>query len=256
MDNSLKLSIITVTFNSVKTLENTIQSVIAQGYPNTEYIIIDGGSTDGTLEIIEQYKNYLTCWLSEPDEGIYDAMNKGIKISSGEVIGIINSDDYYTEGAFQKLVSVFQNMPETDVLYANILYEIPNSTAFIAKSRYPLKRSDFYCMPILHPTVFVRSSCYKKYGKFNIKYKLSADHELMLRLLEGSANFYYLNETLAYMRAGGVSYNNLLKGLSEIKEILTQRETTAYTYLRFTLLYFKCFIYSYYRNLNQNKLGF
>ncbi len=231
---SPKLSIITVTYNSAETLEQTIQSVIYQQYPNLEYIIVDGGSTDKTITIIQNYQFCITKWISEKDNGLYEAMNKGIKMASGEIIGIINSDDFYLEGAFNKIISATVKHPDSDVFYGNIVYDLPDYPLLISRSKHPLKKSDFCSMPIMHPTVFVRQDCYQKYGAFDLNYQLSADHELMLRLLKAKVRFYYLNENIAQMRAGGVSTQDL-HGMREIRAILSKHNASFYTFFRFAL---------------------
>lgn len=231
-----KISVITVTYNSAQTVEKTIQSVINQQYLNLEYIIIDGGSTDETINIVKRYYPHVSKLISEQDRGIYDAMNKGIHIASGDILGIINSDDFYLEGAFEKVIYEAIKHPSSEVLYGNIIYNVPGRPLCLLRSKYPLRKSDFCYMPLMHPAVFIRQSCYKKYGSFDMRYRLSADHDLMLRLLEAKVEFHYLDEAIAQMQAGGASTKNL-EGVREIQAILWKHNASLYTLLR-SALYF------------------
>lgn len=206
----MKVSIITVCYNSVKTLEKTIQSVLSQTYKNLEYIIIDGGSTDGTLEIIEHYKDCISLCISEPDNGIYDAMNKGIQHSHGDIIGIINSDDWYAENSVKWVVQYFQHY-NVDVVYGDVLLIDENGSADKPKD-CPLDTL-WYQMALPHPTVFIKKQSYQTYGLYSLQYKLSADYELILRLYSNHIKFGYINKIIAYFRLGGSSqiYNSLVK---------------------------------------------
>jgi glycosyltransferase involved in cell wall biosynthesis len=233
----MRLSIITPTFNSSDTLEFTIQSVLAQNYPDLEYIVIDGESTDGTLDIIKKYQNNLK-FISEKDQGIYDAMNKGLQIATGDLIGIINSDDCYLDSILRLISNIAMENPEADVFYGNVVYEISDRPLFLCKSIYPLKRYSFFTMPIIHPTVFVRRECYEKYGYFSTMYKLSSDHELMLRFFEAGVNFHYVNAPIVRMKAGGASNRNL-DGLKEIYEILREKKASIMTYALFGLKFLR-----------------
>jgi len=202
--NPLKISIITVCYNSVRTIEQTIQSVIHQSYNNIEYIIIDGGSTDGTLDIIRKYESKIAYWISEPDQGIYDAMNKGIQVATGDVIGIINSDDWYMPDIFPKIVNCFQQN-DISVLYGNIwaYYEKYN---LYRKFTSPGSLDNLRCyMMIHHPSVFVRRIMYEMYGRFECRYQVTADYDFLLRLYEHRVRFFYLQEDIAVFRMGGIS---------------------------------------------------
>lgn len=197
-----KVSIITVVYNAAKTVEQTIQSVLKQTYPNIEYIIIDGGSTDGTVEIIYRYLDKIDVFISEKDDGLYDAMNKGIKLSSGEIIGILNSDDTYTENAVSLVVDSFKNQPK-DILYGNAMFVDDTSE----KGLYDCSDIEqlWYKMVIPHPATFVRKEVYDKYGGYDTQYPISADYDLMLRLYCGGVRFGHIDEILTYFRVGGLS---------------------------------------------------
>ena len=197
-----KVSIITVVYNGADTIEQTIQSVLGQTYKNIEYIIIDGASTDGTQEIIGKYQNRIAYFISEKDKGIYDAMNKGIEHATGDVIGIINSDDWYEIDAVEKAVSTL-NKYEADVIYGRIFCGArPEEMSLVP---IYLLETLWYHMAISHPSVFVKKSIYDIYGLFNIKYKIAADYELMLRLYSNNVKFAFIDEVLAYFRTGGIS---------------------------------------------------
>ena len=201
------ISIVTVVLNSKNSLEKTIKSVISQTYDNIEYIIIDGGSTDGTIEIIKKYENAIDYWISEKDEGIYDAMNKGIKVSSGRYIGIINSGDWYQLGAVRKVVDVVLSSSAVDIVFGDmfIVDEKTGSKRFL-KGNIDLLHRD---MSINHPTCFVKRDIYGDRG-FNTKYLIAADYEFILRQKFGGKKFYYINSVLANMKRGGVSSYNPL----------------------------------------------
>jgi glycosyltransferase involved in cell wall biosynthesis len=201
MNNSL-ISIITVVYNGVATLEKTILSVINQTYKNIEYIIIDGGSTDGTIEIIKKYKDKLAYWVSESDKGIYDAMNKGIKKATGELIGIINSDDWYELDCLETIIKYKNINDDNTVLYGLIR----NITGQGCYEIYSCSPDYFFDKMPPHPTFFIPKPIYDKYGVFNIEYKYCSDYELLLRLKKQNINFYLIEKVLANFRIGGVSY--------------------------------------------------
>lgn len=203
----MKVSIITVVFNGEKYLEQTIQSVLNQSYSDIEYIIIDGGSTDGTLDIIKKYEDKLGYWVSEKDNGIYDAMNKGISKATGELVGIINADDYYSPDAVTLVVDFYEKEDNPDILYANmeLMTEDTNKSQVIIPSMKGLTKE----MSLNHPTCFVKKILYDE-RKFNLNYSISADYELMMYFIHQNKSFYYIPQTLAYMRLGGASDNFVL----------------------------------------------
>lgn len=199
---NLKVSIITVSYNASKTIEQTIQSVLNQTYKNIEYIIIDGGSTDGTVDIIKKYEDKIAFWVSEPDGGIYDAMNKGILKSTGNIIGIINSDDWYEKNTVEKVVEAFEHF-NYGLVYGSMVI-IKEDGSKIKKEKYPLDAL-WYKMVTPHSSVFIKKEVYLKYGLFNLKYQLAADYELVLRLYSEGVKFGCLDEILANFRMGGIS---------------------------------------------------
>ncbi|MBP1950561.1 glycosyltransferase family 2 protein [Virgibacillus litoralis] len=197
------VSIITVCFNSKSTIEDTIKSVINQTYDNIEYIIVDGGSTDGTIDIITKYKQYISNLVVEPDDGIYDAMNKGIEISSGELIGIINSDDWYESNAVKYAVTSFL-LNKHSVIYGLLRMYNKNGEMFMVKGHTHFALNT---RMIQHPTCFVPREIYMEFGKFNLEYKISADYELMNRLLNKGVEFQFVEKVISNFRFGGASIN-------------------------------------------------
>lgn len=208
MDN-MKVSIITVCYNSAKTIEQTIQSVINQFYINIEYIIIDGGSTDGTLNIIKKYEDKISYWVSEPDDGLYDAMNKGISVATGDIVGIINSDDWYNEKAIAKVVDCF-NKGKADVVYGDIINISANGKELYKSNKSVVQDELFLRIIYDHPSFFVKKSAYEKYGGFQCKYRISADYHLMLKLYSNGAIFKYVEFPIAYFRlSGGIGHSKV-----------------------------------------------
>ncbi|OGH88832.1 MAG: hypothetical protein A3J93_01010 [Candidatus Magasanikbacteria bacterium RIFOXYC2_FULL_42_28] len=218
-----KISIITVCFNSKATIENTIDSVLCQDYNSLEYIIIDGGSTDGTLDIIKKYEGKVSCVISEPDQGIYDAMNKGIKLATGAVIGILNSDDCFSDNHVVSIVANRFDSEDIDACYGDITYvdrEVPSRRVrFWQAGGYQQDRlRDGWIMP--HPAFFVRQEIYERYGVFNLNFKVAADYELMLRFLLKGIKMSYVNQSLINMKEGGHSSRNLgrrIEGWQELR---------------------------------------
>lgn len=205
----MKFSIITVTYNSAATLEQTILSVTGQSYPHIEYIIVDGRSTDGTLAIIEKYRRRIARFVSEPDKGLYDALNKGIDLATGDVVGILHSDDFYIDNkVIQKYADTFLKT-SADAVYSDLYYVDKNNTGkIIRKWKSGEKKSGAFIngwMPP-HPTFFVKKEAYKRFGKFNLEFRTAADYELMLRLIEKNRiSISYLPEYTVKMRVGGKS---------------------------------------------------
>ena len=204
----IKVSIITATYNSSKTILDTIDSVLTQTYPNIQHLIIDGLSTDNTIQLIKS-TNFNGEIQIGKDKGIYDAMNNGIAIANGDIIGILNSDDYYAdETVIEKIVALFE-ATNCDAVYGDLLYVDADDTDIIKRNWVSgsYKRENFLkgWMPP-HPTFFVRKELYTKYGNFNISLSSAADYELMLRFLfKYDATLAYLEKIVVHMRVGGKS---------------------------------------------------
>jgi len=205
----LKISIITITYNSAATLEQTINSVLDQGYKDIEYIIVDGGSTDNTLQIIEKYKSKISKFISEKDNGLYDALNKGIGFATGDVIGILHSDDFYMDNkVLEKYARIFIK-DHSDAVYSDLFYVNKEDTnKVIRKWKSGRHKPNSFLQGWMppHPTFFVKRSVYEKFGKFNLDFKHSADYELMLRFIhKHKIKLNYLHEFTVKMRVGGQS---------------------------------------------------
>ena len=194
------VSIITVVYNGEKFLEETIQSVISQTYENVEYIIIDGGSTDGTLDIIKRYEDKIDYWISEKDKGIYDAMNKGIDVASGEIMGLINADDWYEKDTIDMVIKKYSGDKNFDIFHGNLNYI--NKSEKIYKPNFSHRKMLLQGMSLYHPTCFVKRSIYEE-EKFDVNYQLAADYKLIFSMMLKEKKFCYIDKVLANMRAGG-----------------------------------------------------
>ena len=215
----MKVSIITVTFNSEKYLEDTLVSIFSQSYPNIESIVIDGNSTDGTLSILKKYQNNIT-YISEPDTGIYDAMNKGIDLAKGDIIGILNSDDVlFNKEIINKVVNSFSS--GVDCVYGNVIL-VNESNKIVrnySSANFKLKDFEYGHMPP-HPSFYVRKEAFQKFGYYNTTFKISADYDLLLRFLYiHKLKSKFLDFILVKMRDGGISSSLKNKWLLN-KEIL------------------------------------
>lgn len=204
-----RITIITISFNSAATIEDTIRSVTMQDYQNLEYVIIDGGSTDGTLDIIDQYNDSIQVVISEPDKGISDAFNKGITHASGEIIGIINSDDILLPGALQE-IAVHYN-PEVDVYSGLILFWDENTGETFPS--YPDVAFDKLKLQynVAHPARFVRKDAYQRYGLYRLDLRYMMDVELLCRFYKQGARFLLVDRPLAKFRLGGTTNDPIYK---------------------------------------------
>ena len=213
----MKVSIITVTYNSSKYLEDCINSVVKQQYSDIEHIIIDGGSTDETVSIIKRYETHIAKWVSEKDNGMYDAINKGMKMATGDVIGILNSDDILaSETIIAEIVDSF-NQHNVDSVYGDLTYVDQKNTQKIIRfwkgGAYNRNRFLYGWMPA-HPTFYVRKELVNKYGGYESHYFTAADYEFMTRYLYfHRISAYYLPKLVVKMRIGGASNGNLFRRL-------------------------------------------
>jgi glycosyltransferase len=222
INNKIKISIITVSCNSQSTIKHTIESVDSQDYQNKEYLLIDGASTDWTLEIISFLRDKINYFVSEKDNGIYDAMNKGIKASSGDIIGILNSDDFYSNNeVLSKVVNIFEET-NCDCVYGDLVYvdkvDARNIVRYWKSGKFEKNlMTKGWMLP--HPTFFVKKEIYQKFGLYNTSLKSAADYEMILRLLHKKKIIVeYIPEILIKMRVGGesnASIWNRLKGNNE-----------------------------------------
>jgi glycosyltransferase involved in cell wall biosynthesis len=211
--NCMRISIITVVFNNAPHISDAIKSVLTQDYPFIEYVIIDGGSTDGTLDVIEKYREQISIFLSEKDQGIYDAFNKGIRLASGEVVGFLHSDDLFAHRGVITSIAQRLNSKNADVVYGDLdyihAYEVNRVVRHWRAGPFTLGRLRFGWMPP-HPTVYARREIYECLGDFDLSYRIAADYDYMLRMFSNEdLRIDYLPEILVKMRLGGASNRNL-----------------------------------------------
>ena len=221
----MKITIITVSYNCESVIENCINSVNRQKNVDVEHIVIDGASTDGTLSILESKIDKFKVLLSEPDDGIYDAMNKGLEIATGDIIGFLNSDDFYpSNDILFRVASTFRENSFIDACYADLVYVNKFNTSkniryWKSNNFVPGSFSKGWTPP--HPTFFVRNSIYKSFGKFDLNYTIAADTELMMRFLEvNKINVLYVPEIWVKMRMGGTSNKSIKNIFKQNKEVL------------------------------------
>lgn len=244
----MKISIITVCYNSEKTIEDTIKSVLNQTYENYEYLIIDGKSTDNTLKIVKSYEKKFKGKmkiLSEKDKGLYDAMNKGIKLSSGDIIGIINSDDVLiNKDVFKMIIDNYSE--ETDVLYGNVIYVDETLNTPIRDYISGFKNNNAWCPA--HPTMYIRKEIFDRIGLYDLKYKVDADYDFMVRLNINNIKYTYVNDYFVLMRMGGVS--NGIKGyLNNFKDayLVLKNNKVQFAFIHTVIRSFKT-ILQYYKS--------
>lgn len=214
----MKFSIIIVCLNSVDTIERAITSVIQQEFSELDFIIIDGGSRDGTVDILKKYSKKIDKWISEPDNGIYDAMNKGIKMAEGDVISILGSDDWYEEGIFKLVEKQFKEH-ECDLVCGDNYYIDKNGIKIYQdQSKYSLEDIHFG-MVYGFSTIFCRKKFYEKENNFNTKYKIAADYDWVLRTIQKGAKFHYVHQPFFSFSYGGVSTTDTISCAYEARDI-------------------------------------
>lgn len=228
-----KISIITITYNSEKTLEDTILSVISQSYQNIEYLIIDGKSTDNTLRIVEKYKDHIDFVLSEKDNGISDAFNKGIAHATGEIIGILNSDDLLLPNAIAKIAEHYE--PGIDIYRGNIY--IWNDVTGAKKKEIPsMKFPVWNIFPkVAHQGTFITKAAYLQYGSYDTQFKFMMDLNLLTKLYHNKAKFKYVDADIALFRLGGLTATKIQAKADEIKKYMY---TNGGTHLNFATFYY------------------
>lgn len=237
----MKISIVTATFNSGATLRDTLESVLGQSHQDYEILIIDGGSTDNTKMIVDEYLPKFgdrLKWYSGKDKGLYDAMNKGISRATGNVVGILNSDDYYADR--EVLGKIADNIRDVDAVYGNLDFVDCNDTSKVVRqwvgSQYKPGAFKKGWHPA-HPTFYARKECYDRLGGFDISFDVSADFELMLRFLEGGKlSSRYVPHTFVKMRMGGESTGSISKIIEGNKNVLRAFRKNGFKVPRFYLI--------------------
>ena len=247
------ISIITATFNSAKTLKDTIQSVLRQTNKDFEYLIIDGGSTDETIDIVKSYESEFSGrlkWVSEKDQGIYDAMNKGIKMASGDVVGILNSDDYFTSDDILQTVDNAFKSHEIDAIYGDIHFirdgNPQKCVRYYSSRMFRPFWLRFGFMPA-HPSFYCKREVFEKAGLYSLDYKIGADYEMMVRLFKKYRIMsQYINKDFVTMRTGGASNNNVRSRITLINEdVKACKENGVYTNSVFVMLKFMYKIFEF-----------
>lgn len=224
MMNWPMVSIVTVSFNSARTIGEAIESVLSQDYPSIEYLVIDGGSTDGTVEIVRGFGDRIGTFVSEPDRGIYDAMNKGIRLARGSVVGMLNSDDAYTDKRSVSDLVEAMLRESTESVFGDAIYVDKEDTDRIVRhyrsARWHPRRFRFGWMPA-HPTFFVRRKWYERCGLFSLDYRIAADFEMLVRLLYvAGVTYSYVGRPVVRMRSGGASASGWSNSLAINREIV------------------------------------
>jgi glycosyltransferase involved in cell wall biosynthesis len=218
------VSVITVVFNGAATLEHNIQSVIGQAYDNVEHIVIDGGSSDGTTDILRKYDDHIDYWVSEKDAGIYDAMNKGIALANGEYIGMLNADDYFADALALGMIVRRLEENDVDAVFSCLDIVAPNNLDHVLR-RYRISSFSPFMLRIgvmpPHPTFYCKKSCYEKAGPYRTDYRIAADFEMMVRLLlRYRITWSFIDEITVKMRVGGLSSSGIRSSWIVNREII------------------------------------
>ena len=220
----MKISIITSVWDNKETIKDAIDSVLSQTYKNIEYIVVDGASSDGTIEIVQRYRDKITKFVSEKDSGIYDGLNRGISLATGDVVAFLHSDDIYANHTIIKeIAQQFESDESLDGIYGDLVYTPKSDTNKVLRY-WKSKNFDSTLlakgwMPA-HPTLFLKKEVYDKYGKFDLDFKIAADYDFMLRVLKNGINVKYLPKVLYKMRVGGESNKSIKNIMLKSKEDL------------------------------------
>jgi glycosyltransferase involved in cell wall biosynthesis len=209
------ISVVTAVRNGSDKIEKTIASVTGQDYKAVEYIVIDGGSTDGTLEKLKKHGKQIDFWSSEPDRGISDAFNKGIARAKGDLVGILNAGDWYERNALSTVAEAYRSHPDVDVFCGSIRFWDHNSPVLHCYSNSELLERE---TSVYHPTVFVKRTSYEKYGVYDESYRYAMDYELLLRFKRKGARFLSIDKTIANMPLDGISSKHWYRALKEVRK--------------------------------------
>lgn len=243
MNENPLVSIITIVFNGQQHIQKTIDSVAKQTYKRIEYIIVDGGSTDQTVDIIKQNESNVSKWISEKDRGIADAFNKGIQLAQGDIIGLVNSDDWLEADAVEKVVA---NIGDADIIYGEAQFWLDEKPVSKTKGDHLKIRLG---MTVSHPASFVRRSVYQNYGGFKLDYKVAMDYDLFLRFFHKGVKFKKLDAIITNMRRGGISDRRWLLGIQEEVTIKNEYYNSIANIYFFLRQYFIFSIKSFLRRL-------
>lgn len=229
------VSVVTVVLNGAQHIEETILSVVAAKDSSIEYIVIDGGSTDGTLDIVKKYSRYIDYHISEPDGGIFDAMNKGIRIAKGHCVGLLNCGDYYLTDTIKVVIKQLRDCKEPYFLIAGGVNMVDDSKCVVSgyiPDEYRIQRR-FFSMPLCHPALFVSRTIYIDFGLYNVSFKIASDYEFVLRILERNIPVYILQRILTNMSTGGISdtWRSLYRRVKEYYIILRKYKGLGYCLL-------------------------
>ncbi len=219
-----KISVITVCYNAARTIERTIHSVIEQGYPNLEYVLVDGGSTDNTIEIISKYKDKINSFISEPDNGIYDAMNKGLFMATGEWVVFLNADDVFLDGALHHVAEAILQNPEAIIGEAYTTENLAGKMRIRRLTPVVTAQTVYYGQPFCHQALFLRRSVYQKLGGFDTSYRIVADYDYTLRLFEYKFRYHILEQPLVLFTTEGLSSTNQLLSITEAARCLLRHQ--------------------------------
>jgi glycosyltransferase len=220
----MKISIITSVWNNKETIKNAIDSVLSQTYGNIEYIIVDGASSDGTIEIVQSYGDKITNFISEKDKGIYDGLNRGVSLATGDVVAFLHSDDIYASHTIiEEIAKVFEYDSSLDGVYGDLVYTPKNDINKVLRywksKEYNNSLLKKGWMPA-HPTLFLKKDVYEKYGKFDLDFKIAADYDFMLRVLKNNIKVEYIPKVMYKMRVGGESNKSIKNIILKSKEDL------------------------------------
>ena len=224
MKETTKISVITVCYNSAQTIERALQSVADQDWPHVEHIVIDGGSTDGTLDVIERFRPGLACVVSEPDEGIYDAMNKGLACVTGDVVCFLNADDHYVSANVLSRIVYEIKTCNLDAVFADVAFFHPNNPKrFIRRYRsgiFKPERLGWGWMPA-HPALFLKKNVIDRVGKFKVNYKIAGDFDYVARVFHrANLSYRYVPDVVVHMRSGGISNSGIRSKIILNREVL------------------------------------
>lgn len=248
----MRISIITVTFNSAATLEDTLRSVASQTWPDIEHIIVDGASTDGTLDIVKQFTSEKVRLVSEPDRGIYDAMNKGIRLATGDFVGVLNSDDVFAnQDTIAKLAKYLSSNPDLGGAYGDLVYVDRGDTGKITRFYTSKRFSPWnirFGLTLPHPTLYVRPDIYRKFGFYKTNYRVAADFELIARIITRGVKLGRNPHVMVKMREGGISSTGFFWRVHQNLEIVRAcKENGIYTNIFMVMLKLPFKLASYFK---------